>query len=181
MNDKAFRTNLRSNHVWAPFTGKTVILLDCLTLTKQGLKAIIQLNLWVFNLWTWMFSNPQMVPFSWGRGGGGIRLSPLLQWGHFVPNYFNPCRPFKSLWEMNRVQIRRKVDNKATPAITTETWHHKKYDCAQRKLTTVDPHQRKHGAPPLMWGWSTAGDMKLPKKTPLNRVSHRWEPSCAIR
>lgn len=107
----------------------------------------------------------------------------------------NPCCPFKSLWETSRVQVCRKVDNKATPAITTEKWRERepqisavhatililcKSKCLCTKKTDhCGPSPTKHEAPPLIWGWSTAGDMKLPK-TSLNRV-HRWELSCAIR
>lgn len=75
---------------------------------------------------------------------------------------------------MNRVQICRKVDNKATPAITTETQREKepqisavlfnqiKY-CAQIKLTTVEPSPSSYVR--------MVATLKLPKNS-LNRVSH---------
>lgn len=114
---------------------------------------------------------------------GGITLSPLLKWGHFVPNYSNPCCPFKSLWEMNRVQICRKVDNKATPAITTETQREKEPQIsavlfnqikyyAQIKLTTVDPHPLNTELLLLCEDGQQLATLKLPKK--LIKQSESW-------
>lgn len=89
---------------------------------------------------THLFLNPQMVPFS--SGGKDCHLCEL-HWGPFVPNYSNPCCPFKSLREMNgqspsMQQMRNitKVDNKGTPAITTETRR-------EKEATVANMHKKK--------------------------------------